>query len=181
MVVHQWHPADTRSSGHLGGILRFAQLHGSSCDCTILAGDFNEDARVSERPAAQVLTTNYTSPDRTLCGLPAGSLVGRSLVKADWVWLRGARAEYDRACIEAVTMSHRKCGETGQWPSDHGLEAVRAVISDPAPGPSLLQGSCAIGYALDHSEGEGDNLPGRRWIARWGWYILAEEVVCLSP
>ena len=38
VVAHVFHPADDCNERRIAGILSFAHLHGSACDCTILAG-----------------------------------------------------------------------------------------------------------------------------------------------
>ena len=43
VVTHLWHPSDEASSAHFEGVLRFVDLRGSSCECTVLAGDLDED------------------------------------------------------------------------------------------------------------------------------------------
>ena len=47
--------------------------------------------------------------------------------KVDYIFARGARLERDAASRRAVLLSHAPCGETGEWPSDHGVEAATAV------------------------------------------------------
>ena len=50
--------SDEASSAHLEGVLRFVDLRGSSCECTVLSGDVDENARVAQRPIEQELVNN---------------------------------------------------------------------------------------------------------------------------
>lgn len=52
--------------------------------------------------------------------------------KVDWIWVRGRAGSggcpvelfRDEASRRAILESHRPCEATGQWPSDHGTEAL---------------------------------------------------------
>lgn len=143
MAVHQWHPMDKRHTGHMNAILNFAQGH---VDCTVLAGDFNEDARKSENAAQQDLVRSFKSVDRQAYPhLPKESTPNLGQDKLDWIWVKGADPEYDDFCQHVIAASHRPCLETGNWPSDHGMEAVHCTN---------VKQRCFLGYVLPHHEGE---------------------------
>ena len=62
--------------------------------------------------------------------------------------------DYDIFFKRVVVLPRQDCAEIDEWPPGHGLEAVRAAIGEPALGQSFPCGTCAIGYAFEHSEGE---------------------------
>ena len=134
VVLHGFHPRNAKShAGHLEGILKFARGRnvGDNMHCTVLAGDFNEDPRQSLQPAAQALVRDFVTASREdHPELPIKSTTNPNIEhKLDWVWVEGAQVEYDDRCKRAIISSHTACPETGQWPSDHGLEAVRLLLS----------------------------------------------------
>ena len=42
----------------------------------------------------------------------------------------GLSLERDEASMRALVLSHQKCDETGEWPSDHGMEAMTVVLPE---------------------------------------------------
>ena len=53
---------------------------------------------------------------------PAQNSSGKG--KVDWLFVSGAPLGHDAATEAAILRSHAPCAETGEWPSDHGIEAV---------------------------------------------------------
>lgn len=146
LAFHQFHPKDSRHPGHLGAALSLAE-QGELVDCTVIAGDFNEDPRQSSLQKQVEFVRQYRCAVR--CSCPHLPQVSTSKVPAepqlDWIWVRGAEPEYDDFCQHVIRQSHKPCPETGMWPSDHGMEAVRCTIS-------RLRRS--LGFLLPPAEGE---------------------------
>jgi len=110
-------------------------------DLTIMCGDFNEDFGVN---AGAKLTPN-TRPFKTLDRDPSEEpIYSRPKLKnmpdqtsgkgkVDYIFARAEsrlslRLERDTASRHSLLMSHAPCKETGEWPSDHGLEALTIHI-----------------------------------------------------
>mmetsp|Transcript_31644 Transcript_31644/g.58139 ORF Transcript_31644/g.58139 Transcript_31644/m.58139 type:complete len:332 (-) Transcript_31644:10-1005(-) len=115
---------------------------------TVIAADFNEDFSAQgthDAPHCPFPTSENLGTYRTLpreAGLaqlsrPAhkqaeGQTSGKG--KIDYIWVRATPdldvdLFLDHASRQAVQDSHRECAETGQWPSDHGIEAFSLRVS----------------------------------------------------
>lgn len=113
---------------------------GEGSDVTVIAGDFNEDFHSEDRAVVRCPFPETLGEYRTLLRgeLPALSRPPHKQAedqssgkgKVDYIFVRGARG---RCCVElfrdeassaAILSSHAACVETGQWPSDHGAEAL---------------------------------------------------------
>ena len=133
LAVHQWHPKSKHHHGHLKAILEFAvhtaPTDGPAVDCTVLAGDFNEDAKMSDGAEYRELKKHYRTAHRERYPELPKSSMKRSKNKVDWIWVQGAEPDYDEVSQCVVARSHSPCDETGRWPSDHGMEAVRCVLA----------------------------------------------------
>ena len=56
---------------------------------------------------------------------------------------------HDEATLAAIKRSHRPCEETGEWPSDHGVEAVALFVrSTTAAASSSWVLPVAVGAAV---------------------------------
>ena len=105
----------------------------------LVCGDFNEDfgpkfepfefQTLDRDPAAgePIVSLSYCG----LADLGAENSSGKG--KIDYIFVKGneqkiglERSEGSRVAIE---MSHAACPETGEWPSDHGMEALQVVVS----------------------------------------------------
>jgi len=135
----------------LGALAAFAD-EGGGADVTVVAGDFNEDFCAEDRRSARCpLPETAAGAYETL--LREGALPQLSRPphkqaedqksgkgKVDWIFVRGRAPRCsvalfrDEASHAAVLESHQPCAATGQWPSDHGAEAlsVRVVPAVPA-------------------------------------------------
>jgi len=125
VAVHQWAPKVARHAGHMEAILDLACRDKDSVHCTILAGDLNEDPHTSTHAAQKRLVQEFKSVDRQTCNLASISNVSKR--KMDWIWVQGAEPQYDDICRQVISLSHKACPETGKWPSDHGMVAMRCV------------------------------------------------------
>jgi len=125
----------------LAALADFAE-EGNTADVTVVTGDFNEDfcpdnagevrCFLPEGPLGRYATL-LREP-----GLPPLSRPPHKQAedqksgkgKVDWIFVRGRAPDCavelfrDEASRAAVLESHRACEATGQWPSDHGVEAL---------------------------------------------------------
>merc|ERR1712160_101122 len=109
-------------------------------DVTVITGDFNEDFTCDDNSSACVCPFpdgprgNYATlmrGDWLRFSRPAnkqeeGQSSGKG--KIDWIFVRPSQQyslEFvrDPASKTAMEESHRPCAATGEWPSDHGVEA----------------------------------------------------------
>jgi hypothetical protein len=117
---------------------------------TIVGGDFNED--FGERAVKGVrpgFTTLPRSGEELAVSRPPHKLEGaersgKGLIDYIFVSHSGPGTlalERDDTSRLAMDMSHAACDETGQWPSDHGIEALTLTY-------------CTLLYAPDEDEGK---------------------------
>jgi endonuclease/exonuclease/phosphatase family metal-dependent hydrolase len=107
-------------------------------DLTVIAGDFNEDFAPKEDghvrvPFPETRAGSYRTMRREV-GLPRLSRPPHKQQedqksgkgKVDWIFVRGLEADLfrDRASRAAILESHASTDATGNWPSDHGAEAL---------------------------------------------------------
>ena len=136
-VAEQWHD-----------LMDFV-LDGVPDDCTcVLCGDMNEDfgpaATIGQRPEGfatldRDLSAGELSVSRPAHKLGAEQTSGKG--KVDYILVRGPRdgsmsvsLERDGPSRRAMLLSHGPCSETGEWPTDHGLEALSVCVNGAAHG-----------------------------------------------
>ena len=120
----------------LADTFEFACEDAPSSSVTIVCGDFNEDFGPAFEPFG--FRTLDRNPDvgEPVVSRPAhkqGPENSSGKGKVDYIFVEGCeerkvfleRAEESAA---ALHMSHAECAETGEWPSDHGMEALQVVI-----------------------------------------------------
>lgn len=112
---------------------------------TLIGGDFNEDfgdAAMAICPGYRTLPRGADEPSvsRPLHKQGSGQSSGKG--KIDYIFVSvGADVggpdsgcmptlsiERDASSREAILCSHAPCEETGEWPSDHGMEALTVTI-----------------------------------------------------
>lgn len=152
----------------LQALANFADAGGNLPDVTVIAADFNEDFAAASGtgevacPFADERAGGYLTLSREE-GLPplsrpphkqaADQKSGKG--KVDWIFVRGAdgrcdvRLVRDAASRLGILSTHDACGATGEWPSDHGMEAVTAELSEPA---AELPPVMARGLARAHAQ-----------------------------
>ncbi|CAK9117171.1 unnamed protein product [Durusdinium trenchii] len=107
----------------------------------VITADFNED--FEERSEGAVFcpfkgqyVTLRRSPDLPQVSRPGNKQAqtpGQGL-KIDYIWVRErsqdyeAQLSFDDASRRAILESHKNCEATGQWPSDHGCEALNIRV-----------------------------------------------------
>jgi len=115
----------------------------NDCDVTVVTGDFNEDFRSDSgvvRCPCDSAVGSYATLHREeslpqLSRPPHKQAEDQSSGKGkiDYIFVRGrgcvTELFRDEASLRAVLLTHQPCEATGEWPSDHGAEAlcVRAV------------------------------------------------------
>jgi len=123
-------------AAQLDDLFAFADA-GARDECvTIINGDFNEDfgdRAASIRPG---YTTLRRGADELAVSRPPhkqgdGQASGKGLV--DYIFVKNCgmgtcALGRDEASRRALAMSHAACDETGEWPSDHGLEALTLTV-----------------------------------------------------
>eukprot|EP00933_Yihiella_yeosuensis_P076912 TRINITY_DN86896_c0_g1_i1.p1 TRINITY_DN86896_c0_g1~~TRINITY_DN86896_c0_g1_i1.p1 ORF type:complete len:276 (-),score=47.24 TRINITY_DN86896_c0_g1_i1:49-876(-) len=122
-----------RKQEQLDSFYAFA-AEGNSADVTVITADFNEDFS-AEGEIRCPFPVGYLTMEREH-GLPKLSrppnkqkedqTSGKG--KIDWIWVKGNTDSVelfrDEASTVAILESHAPCKATGDWPSDHGCEAL---------------------------------------------------------
>jgi len=119
-------------------------------DVTIVAGDFNEDFHTQDRrhvlcplPASalgcyETLLREKNLPELSRPPNKQAADQSSGKGKVDFIFVRGTAGRCsvelfrDPASRLAVLSSHAACAATGEWPSDHGAEALSVRFSDGA-------------------------------------------------
>lgn len=120
----------------------FTFAGGMSEGPVLICGDFNEDFGQSFQPDRFVTLDRDASAGEPTVSRPAhkqdpdSNSSGKG--KIDYIFARGCRktnvfVERDDLSREAIRASHMPCEETGEWPSDHGIEALSVVIITRLP------------------------------------------------
>eukprot|EP00931_Biecheleriopsis_adriatica_P006095 TRINITY_DN107551_c0_g1_i1.p1 TRINITY_DN107551_c0_g1~~TRINITY_DN107551_c0_g1_i1.p1 ORF type:complete len:344 (-),score=68.39 TRINITY_DN107551_c0_g1_i1:36-1013(-) len=116
----------------------------SNADVTVITADFNEDFSSTgtlQCPFAESARGCYATLLREE-GLPALSRPPNKQAedqksgkgKVDWIFVRGHAPDVhvevfrDEASRRAILESHAPCEATGDWPSDHGCEALSVRV-----------------------------------------------------
>lgn len=128
----------------LADLAAFAD-EGCSADVTVVTGDFNEDFGAGHGAFACPLPDSKLGCWSTLQrqdGLPEvsrpphkqGPDQKSGKGKIDWIFVRGSapwtalNLFRDPASYAAILESHAACAATGEWPSDHGCEALSVTL-----------------------------------------------------
>jgi len=123
----------------LEDLFEFAAVDAPEVCVTIVNGDFNEDfgeAAQGLRPGYTTLRRDAEAGEPTVSRPPhkqqPDQTSGKGMI--DYIFVKSASGtltlERDTASREAIMRSHAPCEETGQWPSDHGIEALTVNVSD---------------------------------------------------
>eukprot|EP00928_Gymnodinium_smaydae_P021104 TRINITY_DN18210_c0_g1_i1.p1 TRINITY_DN18210_c0_g1~~TRINITY_DN18210_c0_g1_i1.p1 ORF type:complete len:329 (-),score=16.07 TRINITY_DN18210_c0_g1_i1:287-1273(-) len=114
-------------------------------DVSVITADFNEDFRIDsdrvQSPFPETSAGGYTTLCREI-NLPQLSRPPNKQAedqssgkgKIDWIFVRGRKPDFDvelfrdLASQKAILDSHSPCDATGEWPSDHGCEALSVLI-----------------------------------------------------
>lgn len=123
----------------LGDLAGFAD-EANAADVTVVTGDFNEDFGTGQGSFCCPLPDGPRGCWLTLqrgSGLPSVSRPPHKQApdqksgkgKIDFIFVRGAAALVrDPVSDIAILESHAPCEATGQWPSDHGCEALGVCL-----------------------------------------------------
>jgi len=131
------------NAAQLEALSDFADGGREEPDVTVVTGDFNEDFSTPDRtgvrcPFPEGRTGSYTTllrePELPALSRPPhkqGKDQTSGKGKVDWIFVRGntrSRSSVelfrDPASRLAILSSHAPCEPTGQWPTDHGAEAL---------------------------------------------------------
>lgn len=104
----------------------------------VIGGDWNEDfgkvggCKLAEQLGFEVLNRDASagepSVSRPSHKQDPSQTSGKGMI--DWVFVKGAaELERDSASRDALLLSHAACEETGEWPSDHGMEALNVHVT----------------------------------------------------
>jgi hypothetical protein len=101
----------------------------------LVCGDFNEDfGGCSPLSGFGMLQRSVGEPTTSRPAHKQGPTQksGKGLV--DCVFVKGSddlsvHLERDAESGKAVAISHARCAETGEWPSDHGMEALSVLVA----------------------------------------------------
>jgi len=110
---------------------------GTPCSSLVLVcGDFNEDFGPSIEPFG--FRTLDRGEDEPVVSRPEHKQCPENKSgqgKIDYIFVKGGDEERepvflerDECSAETIKMSHAACVETGEWPSDHGMEALQIVV-----------------------------------------------------
>ena len=124
-------------AAQLADLFAFATADAPDGCVTVIGGDFNEDfgeAATSVWPGYTTLPRSSDEPDvsRPPHKQDAANTSGKGLV--DYIFVANAGAGEcalwrDEASRRAMAVSHTACEETGEWPSDHGIEALSLTVT----------------------------------------------------
>ena len=102
----------------------------------LVCGDFNEDFGPEFEPFAFQTLDRDPAAGEPVVSRPAhkqGAENSSGKGKIDYIFVKGNEQktvlERSEECRMAIEMSHAACPETGEWPSDHGMEALQVVVS----------------------------------------------------
>jgi endonuclease/exonuclease/phosphatase family metal-dependent hydrolase len=117
---------------------------------TLVCGDFNEDfgvgVGVSPWPGYSTLDRVFGRSELSVSRPahkqdPRNNRSGRG--KVDYIFAKAGGAmttcslERDEASRRALLLSHAACDETGEWPSDHGMEALYVSLGHTCTSSSM--------------------------------------------
>jgi len=134
LVTHQRGGIDEQ----LADLFDFAQEDMAEEGIIVIAGDWNEDfgqaggCKVAQESGFEVLSRDVSAGEPSVSRPPhkqdTSQKSGKGMI--DWVFVKGsAGLERDLASREALLAAHAACEETGEWPSDHGLEALTVHLA----------------------------------------------------
>ena len=114
----------------------------------MVCGDFNEDFGAGPaavpRPGFVTVYRNVGEGECPVSRPPHKQAPDQTSGKGkvDYIFAHGTGVEVDRddASRAALALSRTPCWETGEWPTDHGIEALTIVVNAPQ---AFCQGSNA--------------------------------------
>ena len=132
-------------AAQLDDLFDFASADAPAGCVTLVCGDFNEDfgeAALRIRPGYRTLPRGGDEPvvSRPVHKQGAENSSGKG--KIDYIFVKAPEPssslppdaltlERDAESRQAILHSHAACQETGEWPSDHGLEALSLTLKTP--------------------------------------------------
>lgn len=123
-----------RRNEQLEDVFKFAQSGSDAPDIIAVCGDFNEDfgeagCKIAESRGFSTLPRTEGEPlvSRPVHKQGADQSSGKG--KIDYIFVCGGNGLIrDEVSSAALLASHAPCEETGEWPSDHGMEVLSVVL-----------------------------------------------------
>ena len=131
-------------AAQLADLFAFAADGAPAGSVVLVCGDFNEEFAASPVASFATLPRGAAEPVVSRPAHKQDPRLNRSgRGKVDYVFARAVggaaggapklRLERDDASLRALLASHAPCAETGEWPSDHGMEVLSVSVGEEEP------------------------------------------------